>query len=177
MQLRVHFVEGGDVALFPLGSFLAGEAHAEEGEAVAGQGVFLTGLALFVEIMRRSKIGLAKFRRAIEVGDGAQHMAVQFAEVLGDLAGSDGDVAVVDGEGDCSHGDAPTLRSMISAPAVKRVGGTVRVDRPERRHRQGLRPPARPAHRACHANDGRKKTAEGRLSAYVFRAVKPDCPK
>lgn len=103
-----HLVEGVDVGLLPPGGLLAGESHAEEGEAVAGHAEcgFLP-LGPFGPqhgLDRGRKIALMKLRRAIQIADRAQNILVLLAEVFGDVEAGRGGFAADDLDADLGGG-------------------------------------------------------------------------
>ncbi|MOA36801.1 hypothetical protein D3C78_1583460 [compost metagenome] len=93
-QRALHLVEGVDVRLLPLRRFLAGEAHAQEGEAIAGEAVLRSPLALRVEIFNQRKIAGVELRRAVQLVDCANHIGVPLAEAGSDIEAGGGRLTV-----------------------------------------------------------------------------------
>ena len=109
MQLRLHAVEGADIGQLEGQRLLAGEAHGQQGEAVAGKAVrgVLAGCALAqLDINEHGRKITGMFFRQLfdQVADAAQHLLVRFAKVLGNFDAGGGGDAVNNGEN--GRGDA-----------------------------------------------------------------------
>lgn len=103
-QLLFHLVEGREVGHLPLHGLFAGEAHGQEGEAVAGDAVGgrLLGAAFAVGELNhyRRKIALVKIsvNLAGQIADRAQYIRMALVEMRCDLRAGGGDLALDDFE-------------------------------------------------------------------------------
>jgi len=93
-QLRFHAVEFRNVGFLERRRLSAGEAHDQEGAAVAGDAVARQRAACGVCVFTRRKIAGSEFSRACKVPNCSQHIIVVLAENSGNvLAGGDGAAA------------------------------------------------------------------------------------
>jgi len=84
-DLLLHGIEGVDVGFFPLGGAFAGEAHSQEGKAVAGDFVGGALFAFVIGVFNLLKIEGVEFGRAIQRFYCSDNVVVTFAEMLGNI--------------------------------------------------------------------------------------------
>ncbi|MCY1432100.1 hypothetical protein D9M71_480870 [compost metagenome] len=117
-----QLVEGVDVCLFPLRRFLAGEAHAEEGEAIAGHAEVRLPLVVRARSGTLRKIAECEFGGAVQASHALQNIVVALAEVGSDVKAGGGRLSVDQFNGDrCNggdgfHGVSPTILTVTTIP-------------------------------------------------------------
>ena len=86
-QGRFHRIEGLKETFLPCSSFLAGEAHREEGEAVAGDLVHGKLASRTVGVFTDSKIAVSEILRAFQIFNRLQNIKMVLLERLSDDEG------------------------------------------------------------------------------------------
>nr|DAP47082.1 MAG TPA: hypothetical protein [Caudoviricetes sp.] len=87
VDFRFQRIKCLDVLLFPQGGLCAGETHAEENKAVAGDFVGGSFFAFAINVANERKIAPVKFRRAFKHLNSTKHIFVLFAESVGNCKG------------------------------------------------------------------------------------------
>ena len=82
MQCLLHSVEGFQKFFLPGSCLLARKAHCQEGKTVTGHAIGGPHFAFGILVFNGRKIALVKFFRALQVGDGPQHVLVLLLECL-----------------------------------------------------------------------------------------------